>query len=100
MKRGARLYVLEQNDPRNKDADYIELEIPFAAVGPLIAQLGDFQRFAAANPGTLGRKKHGKEAGWVLRLLVEASHPKATKDGKIVFLPSLLKDSIPREGGS
>jgi hypothetical protein len=99
MKRGARFYVLDQADPRSKDADYIVLEIPPASLAPLIAQLDNYRRISEMDP-TKRAFKRGREV-WSVHLYVEASHPKAVdRDGKLAHPPSLLKESIPRAGGS
>jgi hypothetical protein len=99
MKRGARFFVLDQGDPRNKDADYVVLDVPPQALAPLIAQLENYKRISEMDP-TKRAFKRGKEV-WTVHLYVEASHPKGVdKDGKIMHPPSLLKDSIPRAGGS
>jgi hypothetical protein len=100
MKRGARFFVLDQGDPRNKDADYIVLDVPPAALAPLIAQLENYKRISEMDPTRRAFKRGGKEV-WTVHLYVEANHPRGVdKDGKIHHPPSLLKDSIPRAGGS
>ncbi|HYX20455.1 MAG TPA: hypothetical protein VFA98_06375 [Thermoanaerobaculia bacterium] len=101
MKRGARFFVLDQGNPQNKDADYIVLDVPPAALAPLIAQLENYKRITEMDPSRRAFKRGGKEV-WSVHLYVEASHPKGTadKEGKIHHPPSLLKESIPRAGGS
>jgi hypothetical protein len=100
MKRGARFLVLDQADQRNKDADWIEIDVAPAQLGPLIAQLEQYRRVSDMAPERRGFKRGGEV--WTVRLLVEASHPKVVgkRPGEVEYPPSLLKDSIPRAGRS
>ena len=100
MKRGAKFFVLDQADPRNKDADWIDIDIPTAQLGSVIAQLEQCKRISEMSPEKRGFRRGGEV--WGIRLLVEASHPKTIgkTPGEVTYPPSLLKDSIPRAGRS
>ena len=101
MRRGARFLILDQKDSRNSEADYIDLEIPIAQLSHLIEELEMLRSLSQRQARATLRD--GSRETWNVHLLVEASHPKATgvKDPKGPKLPpSLLKDSIPRAGGS
>ena len=102
MKRGARLVVLDQTDPRNAEADYVVLEIGHAQLSPLIERLVQYLRVAEANRAQFLAASSKGDFAFPVRILVEAHHPrivgKSPKD--VIYPPSLLKDSIPRPGRS
>jgi hypothetical protein len=101
VKRGARFLVLDQDDKRNEDADYIILELPAAQLRALLNELTLCTEIQE-HPTFVAQKSPKTREVWAVHLLVEASHPKTVgQDPKDVkHLPTLLKDSIPRAGRS
>lgn len=101
MKRGARFLVLDQSDKRNEDADYIILELSDVQLRALLSELTLCTEIRE-HPAFVASKSPKTREVWAVHLLVEARHPKTVgQDPKDVkYPPSLLKDSIPRAGGS
>ena len=103
MKRGAKFLVLDQKAAGNEDADYIILEIPPSEIRSLIRQLEALASLGTRDAGGVTAfRPAASPKVWAVRLLVEASHPRAVlgPDGKPAHPPSLLKDTIPRAGRS